>query len=43
LTHNEIATLRRQRGREKLPFRILAKKFGVSVWTAHRLCAGRGV
>jgi DNA invertase Pin-like site-specific DNA recombinase len=41
LTHNEIATLRRQRGREKLPFRILAKKFGVSVWTAHRLCAER--
>jgi DNA invertase Pin-like site-specific DNA recombinase len=41
LTRNEIATLRRQRAREKLPFRILAKKFGVSVWTAHSLCAGR--
>jgi DNA invertase Pin-like site-specific DNA recombinase len=41
LTRNEIGTLRRQRAREKLPFRILAKKFGVSVWTAHRLCAGR--
>jgi len=41
LTRNEIAILRRQRAREKLPFRILAKKFGVSVWTAHSLCAGR--
>src|SRR6266481_4238088 len=41
LTPKEIAGLRRQHTREKLPFRILAKKFGVSVWTAHRLCAGR--
>jgi DNA invertase Pin-like site-specific DNA recombinase len=38
LTRKEIADLRRQRAREKLPFRVLAKKFGVSVWTAHRLC-----
>jgi DNA invertase Pin-like site-specific DNA recombinase len=41
LTRNEIATLRRQRAREKLPFRVLAKRFGVSVWTAHSLCTGR--
>ena len=41
LTRKEIADLRRQRAREKLPFRTLAKKFGVSVWTAHRLCAGK--
>jgi DNA invertase Pin-like site-specific DNA recombinase len=41
LTHKEVASLRRQRVREKLPFRVLAEKFGVSVWTAHRLCAGR--
>ena len=41
LTRKEIAHLRRQRAREKVPFRILAQTFGISVWTAHRLCAGR--
>ena len=41
LTHKEAADLRRQRLQKKLPFRALAEKFGVSVWTAHRLCAGR--
>jgi DNA invertase Pin-like site-specific DNA recombinase len=40
LTSNEVAELRRQRNRGKLPFRTLADKFGVSVWTAHRLCVG---
>jgi hypothetical protein len=29
------------RAQRNVPFRILAKKFAVSVWTAHRLCAGR--
>jgi DNA invertase Pin-like site-specific DNA recombinase len=42
LTRKEIADLRRQRTHGKVTFRILAKKFGVSVWTAHGLCAGRG-
>jgi DNA invertase Pin-like site-specific DNA recombinase len=40
LTSKEIAQLRRERVREKLPYRILASKFGVSVWTAHTLCGG---
>ena len=41
LTRKEIADLRSQRLHEKLTFRALADKFRVSVWTAHRLCAGR--
>ena len=41
LTDKEIASLRRQRKHAKVTFRFLAKTFGVSVWTAHRLCAGR--
>lgn len=40
LTPGEIVDLRRQRKKEHVPFRDLASKFGVSVWTAHRLCAG---
>ena len=39
LTPKEIADLRRQRRKQQVPFRDLASKFGVSVWTAHRLCA----
>jgi len=42
LTRTEVVNLRRLRAHEKLPFRTLAKKFGVSVWTAHRLCSGKG-
>jgi DNA invertase Pin-like site-specific DNA recombinase len=42
LTSRETAELQRQRLRYKVPFRNLATKFGVSVWTAHRLCVGRG-
>ena len=42
LTRTEVMDLRRQREHGKATFRILAKKFGVSVWTAHKLCAGRG-
>jgi DNA invertase Pin-like site-specific DNA recombinase len=41
LTRKEVADLRRRRVHEKLPFRALAEKFGISVWTAHRLCAGK--
>ena len=41
LTGKEITNLRRQRKHGKMTFRFLAKTFGVSVWTAHRLCAGR--
>src|SRR5256885_267006 len=32
LTPKEAAELRSERARSKSPFRILAKKFGVSVW-----------
>jgi DNA invertase Pin-like site-specific DNA recombinase len=38
LTRSEIADLRRQGAHAEVPFRLLAKKFGVSVWTAHKLC-----
>jgi DNA invertase Pin-like site-specific DNA recombinase len=41
LTRKEVADLRSQRVHEKVTFRALADKFRVSVWTAHRLCAGR--
>jgi DNA invertase Pin-like site-specific DNA recombinase len=40
LTSKEAAELRSERSKNKLPFRMLAEKFGVSVWMAHRLCAG---
>jgi DNA invertase Pin-like site-specific DNA recombinase len=43
LTADEIAKLRSDRKRKQLPFRELAKKFGVSVWTAHNLCRRRVV
>jgi DNA invertase Pin-like site-specific DNA recombinase len=39
LTSKDIAALRSERTKTKLPFRMLATKFGISVWTAHRLCA----
>ena len=38
LTPTEKRELRRQRAQHRVPFRELAEKFGVSVWTAHRLC-----
>jgi DNA invertase Pin-like site-specific DNA recombinase len=38
LTSREIGQLRSERINAKSPFRILAKKFGVSVFTAHQLC-----
>ena len=37
---NEIADPEKTTKNGKLTFRILAKIFGVSVWTAHSLCAG---
>ena len=38
LTAGEHRELRRQRVQQKVPFRVLAKNFGVSVWTAHMIC-----
>ena len=41
LSRAEARQLRKERLQRQVPFRVLAKKFGVSVWTAHRLCVGR--
>jgi putative DNA-invertase from lambdoid prophage Rac len=41
LTNAQISSLRRQRRQRHTPFRELAEQFGVSVWTAHRLCRVR--
>ena len=38
LSRAETRQLRRERMQGNVPFRVLAKKFGVSVWTAHTLC-----
>jgi DNA invertase Pin-like site-specific DNA recombinase len=38
LNRKDIVQLRTLRFREQIPFRKLAERFGVSVWTAHRLC-----
>jgi DNA invertase Pin-like site-specific DNA recombinase len=38
LSHAESRQLRLERVQNEVPFRILAKKFGVSVWYAHTLC-----
>ena len=39
----DVAELRRERIRTKTPFRMLATKYGISVFTAHKLCStGRG-
>ena len=40
LTRMEVAAIRREREQNKSPFRVIAQKFGVSVFTAHRLCQG---
>ena len=41
LTKAQIAEMRQERRQNGLPFRTLARKFGVSIWTAHRLCQSR--
>ncbi len=41
LTAKEIAKLRSDRRRKKLPFRTLAKSYGISLWSAHKLCGGK--
>jgi DNA invertase Pin-like site-specific DNA recombinase len=42
LTTGEMRELRQQRVRDKVPFRVLAEMFGISVFSAHRLCSRRG-
>jgi DNA invertase Pin-like site-specific DNA recombinase len=41
LTPEDVAKLRKERTRTKAPFRTLATKWGLSVWTVHRLCGER--
>lgn len=41
LTHGEVAELRRERTKTRSPFRTLATKYGISVWSAHRICTKR--
>ena len=38
LSATETRQLRRLRMQDQIPFRVLAEKFGVSIWTAHHLC-----
>jgi DNA invertase Pin-like site-specific DNA recombinase len=38
LNAEEIEKLRKERQKNIVPFRDLAKSYGISVWTAHRLC-----
>jgi DNA invertase Pin-like site-specific DNA recombinase len=42
LTPQEITQLRSERTKAKSPFRTLATKFGISVFTAHQLCRKNG-
>lgn len=41
LKSKDVAELRKERARTKVPFRMLATKYGISVFTAHRLCGKR--
>ncbi len=41
LTAEEITKLRKERNRTQAPFRTLARKYGLSVWTVHKLCGGK--
>jgi len=42
LTPKDVAELRKERKRTKTTFRELATKYGVSVFTAHQICARNG-
>jgi DNA invertase Pin-like site-specific DNA recombinase len=42
LTPKDVAELRKERKRTKATFRQLATKYGVSVFTAHQICARNG-
>jgi DNA invertase Pin-like site-specific DNA recombinase len=41
LKPTDVAELRKDRTRTKAPFRTLAAKYGLSVWTVHKLCGGK--
>jgi DNA invertase Pin-like site-specific DNA recombinase len=38
LQPREISKLRDERKQKRVPFRKLAEKYGISLWTAHRMC-----
>jgi DNA invertase Pin-like site-specific DNA recombinase len=42
LTQEEVVKLRKERVRTKAPFRTLAAKYGISVFSAHKLCVHNG-
>jgi DNA invertase Pin-like site-specific DNA recombinase len=42
LSAKEVAELRSERAKRKSPYRMLAAKYGVSVFTAHKLCGTSG-
>jgi DNA invertase Pin-like site-specific DNA recombinase len=41
LKPKDVAELRKERARTKVPFRTLATKYGISVFSAYKLCAKR--
>jgi DNA invertase Pin-like site-specific DNA recombinase len=41
LKPKDVAELQKERARTKAPFRKLAAKYGITVFTAHKLCAKR--
>jgi DNA invertase Pin-like site-specific DNA recombinase len=43
LSPDAISKLSNERKRQHVPFRELAKKYGVSVWTAHKICSRKVV
>lgn len=42
LTKKEVQHLRKERREDRVPFRELAKKHGISVFTAHSICNRKG-
>jgi DNA invertase Pin-like site-specific DNA recombinase len=42
LKRKDVAELRKERKRTKAPFRELAAKYGITVFTAHKLCVRSG-
>lgn len=42
LTSKEVSEIRKERARTSAPFRELATKYGVSVFTAHQICKRNG-
>jgi DNA invertase Pin-like site-specific DNA recombinase len=43
LNPTDVAEIRKERARTKAPFRTLATKYRLSVWTVHKLCSGKRI